>query len=108
MIRRTTFAFALLASIVFAGDFPAQPYPNVRYEYEETNDPPQQVHIVNIDLSDQNVHIRVAPAGEDPDGPEGKWETVLAPPTKVAGREGFDVVVNGDFFNVGKKDAEGA
>jgi exopolysaccharide biosynthesis protein len=95
---------------VAAGEkFPSHPYAAVHYEYRELKNPPQQVHIVRIDLTDKNVHIRAVPGGPDPDGPEGKWECVLNPPSKVAEREGFDVVVNGDFFqHLNKKDAEGA
>jgi len=49
-----------------------------------------------------------APGGPDPDGP-GKWQTTLMEPTKIAAREKFDVVVNGDFFKArGVNDGEGA
>jgi exopolysaccharide biosynthesis protein len=44
----------------------------------------------------------------DPDGP-GEWETTLMTPTRIAAREKFDLVVNGDFFSARNvKDAEGA
>jgi len=51
--------------------------------------------------------LRVAPGGADPDGP-GQWQTTLMRPTKIAAREKFDFVINGDFFKArGVKDAEG-
>lgn len=68
---------------------------------------PQKVHAVFIDLRDPNVRVRVERGGDDPDGP-GEWQTTLMQPTKVAEREGFDVVVNGDFYAAYKAvDAEG-
>ena len=67
-----------------------------------------RLFIATIDLTNPKVHIRVSPGGPDPDGP-GHWETTLMRPTAVAAREGFDLVVNGDFFAVPNvKDAEGA
>src|SRR5436309_3275333 len=101
MQRRLLVAFFLLLAVGCA----SKPY---RYTHRELKNPPQQLYIVKIDLTDKRVQVRVAPGGEDPDGPEGKWQTILAPPTKIAEREGFDVVVNGDFFIIGKKDVEGA
>jgi exopolysaccharide biosynthesis protein len=85
------------------------PYRSVRYQYEQIDQPvPQKIYAAFIDLTDPNVKVRVSRGGKDPDGP-GKWETTLMQPTKVADREGFDVVVNGDFFShLNGKDAEGA
>jgi exopolysaccharide biosynthesis protein len=58
-------------------------------------------------LTDPKLHVRVAPGGPDPDGP-GKWQTTLLEPTKIAAREKFDFVVNGDFFKArGVNDGEG-
>src|SRR6187551_1423232 len=100
-------AISLFLTASAFAEIPAQPYPNVRYQHEEIKDPPQQLFIAHVDLTDKNVRVKVAPSGEDPDGPEGKWQTVLKAPSKVAEREHFDIVVNGDFFSIGKKDAEG-
>jgi hypothetical protein len=95
-----------------------RPYKSVVYKHEKltTNSTdkegkpvkwPQEVFAAFVDLSDPNVHVRVSRGGEDPDGP-GEWQTTLMPPTKVAEREGFDIVVNGDFFSAfNTKDAEG-
>ncbi len=66
-----------------------------------------RLFIAEIDLTNPHVHVRVAPGGPDPDGP-GKWQTTLMRPTKIAAREKFDLVVNGDFFAALKtKNAEG-
>ena len=95
-----------------------RPYKSVVYKHEKltTNSTdkdgkpvawPQEVFATFVDLTDPNVQVRVERGGDDPDGP-GEWQTTLMPPTKVADREGFDIVVNGDFFAAFKAvDAEG-
>jgi exopolysaccharide biosynthesis protein len=66
-----------------------------------------QLFVAKINLANPKVLVRVAPGGPDPDGP-GPWQTTLMQPTHIAAREGFDLVVNGDFFDAkGVKDAEG-
>jgi hypothetical protein len=97
-----------LSAAAARAEFPTtQPYPEVRYVHQVFDDPPQQIHVVSIDLADPDVAIRVAPGGPDPDGP-GQWQTTLLVPSVVATRENFDVVVNGDFFSAKQvKDAEG-
>jgi exopolysaccharide biosynthesis protein len=110
MLRRVFSGCCLVGLLAGAAlaEMPKQPYPAVIYTHEESKDPPQKLYIAQIDLTNPNVRVRVANGGEDPDGP-GKWQTILAQPTKVAEREGFDVVVNGDFFtHLNGKDAEGA
>ena len=63
--------------------------------------------VAEIDLTNPDVRLHVSPGGPDPDG-EGQWQTTLMQPTKIAARDGFDLVVNGDFFRArGVKDAEG-
>jgi exopolysaccharide biosynthesis protein len=60
-----------------------------------------------VDLKNPRLHFRVARGGPDPDG-DGKWETTLLEPTKIAARELFDFVINGDFFIArGVNDGEG-
>src|ERR1700722_9677614 len=71
--------------------------PGIACHTETRQDPPMRLFIGEVDLTNPHVHVRVAPGGPDPDGP-GKWQTTLMPPTKIAAREGFDLVVNGDFF----------
>jgi hypothetical protein len=77
--------------------------------YSETrSEPPTRLYVAEVDLTNPRVHLRVAPAGPDPDG-AGPWQTTLMEPTRIAEREGFGLVVNGDFFDArGVKDAEGA
>src|SRR4051794_20859550 len=109
MFLLSLLVFPLVASAAIPASQPSRPYKAVRYQYQEIDSPvPQKVYAAFIDLTDPKVQVRVSRGGEDPDGP-GKWETTLMPPTKVADREGFDVVINGDFFtHLNGKDAEGA
>jgi hypothetical protein len=68
---------------------------------------PLHTFIAEVDLTNPQVHVRVAPGGPDPDGP-GKWQTILMQPTRIAARENFALVVNGDFFDArGVHDGEG-
>jgi exopolysaccharide biosynthesis protein len=101
--------FVLTTALIARAEFPAHPYKPVVYTYEQRSTPqPQKIYVAAIDLTDPNVHVRVSRGGPDPDG-EGPWETTLMQPTKVADREHFDVVINGDFFeHLSGKDAEGA
>jgi exopolysaccharide biosynthesis protein len=89
-------------------EFPfSRPYPAVEFKQEKRSDPPQRIYVAKIDMSNPLVQVRVSRGGPDPDG-DGEWTTTLMRPTKIAEREGFDVVVNGDFFSVSRgKDAEG-
>ncbi len=83
------------------------PFPGVTYRIETREDPPMRLFVAEVELTNSNVRVRVAPGGPDPDGP-GKWQTTLMTPTHVATRENFDLVVNGDFFEArGIKDGEG-
>jgi Phosphodiester glycosidase len=83
------------------------PFPGVVCYTETRHDPPNRLFIAEIELNNPKIHVRVAPGGPDPDGP-GPWQTTLMEPTRIAAREGFNLVVNGDFFAArGIKDAEG-
>jgi exopolysaccharide biosynthesis protein len=84
-----------------------RPFPGVVIYTQNHLDPPNRLFIAEIDLTHPHVRVRVAPGGPDPDGP-GNWQTTLLAPTRIATREKFDLVVNGDFFRArGVKDAEG-
>jgi len=84
-----------------------QPFPGIIYYSETRTNPPTRLWVAEIDLKNPRVRVRVAPGGVDPDG-AGKWQTTLMPPTEIAARETFDLVVNGDFFDARNiKDAEG-
>ena len=81
--------------------------PGIFIHSETRTNPPTRLFVAEIDLTNPKLHLRVAPGGPDPDG-DGKWETTLMEPTKIAAREHFDFVINGDFFDANSvKDAEG-
>ena len=83
------------------------PFPGILYFSETRTNPPTRLFVAEVNLKTPKLHVRVAPGGPDPDGP-GQWQTTLLEPTKIATREDFDLVVNGDFFDArGVKDAEG-
>ena len=106
------FLFALCAApraplAQVADSFPAHPFSGVTCRVETRAQPPMRWFVAEVDLTNPKVRLRVAPGGPDPDGP-GKWQTTLMEPTRIAAREGFDLVVNGDFFEArGVRDAEG-
>jgi exopolysaccharide biosynthesis protein len=108
-MRRLIVSFVVLWSVTAAfADFPTtQPYPGVRFTEVKRADPPMHLFVVQIDLSNPNVALRVSPAGPDPDG-AGEWQTVLMPPSKIADRESFDICINASFFAAKQtKDVEG-
>lgn len=98
------------ASLCYGADVECttnRPFPGVVYYTETRHEPPTRLFIADVELTNANLRLRVAPGGPDPDGP-GKWQTTLMAPTSIAAREGFDLVLNGDFFDArGIKDAEG-
>ena len=96
-----------LGASSYADDFPRRPYAGVTYSHEAKTNPPQLIYEAVVDLTQAGTVVRVARGGPDPDG-DGPWQTTLMPPTKIADREKFDVVINGDFFqHFQGKDAEG-
>lgn len=96
----------IVSSLALAQAPTSRPYPGVELLQEKQADPIQSIYIARIDLTSPNISVRVSRGGDDPDGP-GKWQTTLMQPTRIADREGFDLVVNGDFFQVpSAKDAE--
>jgi hypothetical protein len=76
-----------------------RPFPGIAIYSEVRTNPPQRLFVAEIDLTNPKIQLRVAPGGPDPDG-AGKWGTTLMRPTAVAAREKFDLVVNGDFYEV--------
>lgn len=100
-IHLLAFSFWTLCAIApIRAEFPGkQPFPGVTYESETRTDPPNRLFVTKVNLGTRNLRLEVAPGGADPDGP-GQWETTLMRPTDVAAREGFDLVINGDFFNI--------
>jgi exopolysaccharide biosynthesis protein len=59
-----------------------------------------QIFVATVDLRQRDAYVEVAPSGDDPDGPLGKWQTTLDETPDVADRRGFEIAVNGDFFSV--------
>jgi exopolysaccharide biosynthesis protein len=105
------FTGALNCAVIFSAraEFSAtnQLLPGIIYYSETRTNPPTHLFVAKIDLKNPKLHIRVSRGGADPDG-DGKWQTTLMPPTEIAAREHFDLVVNGDFFEANQvKDAEG-
>lgn len=112
-MKRALRLLLLIALVKFAGAARAEisvtnePVQGIFIHSETRTNPPTRLFVATIDLTNPRLHLRVAPGGPDPDG-TGKWETTLLEPTKIAAREHFDFVVNGDFFDVlAVKDAEG-
>lgn len=106
---------ALLCALLMAGLLPGyadifptnRPFAGVVHFSEARTNPPTRLFVAEVDLKNPTVQLRVARGGEDPDG-AGPWQTTLMQPTKIAAREGFALVVNGDFFKVsGVRGVEG-
>ena len=84
-----------------------EPVPGIFIHWETRTNPPTRLYVAEFDLTNPRLHLHVVPGGPDPDG-DGKWETTLMEPTKIAARENFSFVINGDFFDARSvKDAEG-
>ena len=82
-------------------------WPGILIHSETRTNPPARLFVAEVDLTNPRIHLRVANGGPDPDGP-GKWQTTLREPTRIAAREKFDLVINGDFFTAkGVNDGEG-
>jgi hypothetical protein len=69
------FCFALCSAVVARAEFPAtQPFPGVNYFHETRANLPLELFVIQIDLADPKVTVRVSPAGQQPcDG----WQTAL-------------------------------
>lgn len=107
VLRAMLAAAALTQISVQAEIFTNHPLAGIVLISETRKYPPQRLFVAEVDLKNPRLHLRVAPAGPDPDGP-GKWQTTLLEPTKIAARENFDLVINGDFFKArGVNDGEG-
>jgi len=84
-----------------------RPFPGLVLYSEVRTNPPERLFVAEVDLKNPHLHLRVAPGGPDPDG-SGPWQTTLMQPTKIAARDHFDLVINGDFFDArNTKDGEG-
>ena len=65
-----------------------RPFAGVEIFSETRTNPPTRLFVAEIDLTQPRVHLRVSPGGADPDG-DGKWQTTLMQPTRIAQRETF-------------------
>jgi len=104
-------SFALLLVLSLRANAEISPakemLPGVLIHSETRTNPPTHIFVAEVDLKNPKLHLHVSRGGADPDGP-GIWQTTLLQPTKIAEREKFDFVVNGDFFIANHvKDAEG-
>src|ERR1035441_515873 len=108
LIFSVTLVALALAQFSASAEFSTNPsLAGIVFISETRTNPPERLFVAEVDLTNPKLHLRVAPGGPDPDGP-GKWETTLMQPTKIAAREKFDFVVNGDFFIArGVNDGEG-
>jgi hypothetical protein len=86
----------LIASWAAASAPATRPFPGVDYVHEMRKDPPQQLHIVSIDLANPRISLHVVRAA-DPDG-DGPWQTTMQRTTTLAAENQLDLAVNGDFF----------
>ena len=85
-----------------------RPWPGILIHSETRSNPPTRFFVAEVGLKTPRLHLQVARGGDDPDG-AGKWQTTLLEPTKIAARDGFALVVNGDFFKARNvSDGEGA
>jgi len=100
-------ALSVLVQLAAAETSALQPLAGILLSSEMRTNPPERLFVAQVDLTNPRLHLRVAPGGPAPDG-AGQWETTLLEPTKIAAREKFDLVINGDFFAArGLHDAEG-
>jgi hypothetical protein len=74
---------------------PANP---IEHRHVARRDPPLHMHVVTIDLTDPRVRLRVCRGGDDPDGPDGPWQSSLQTVREVAAREKLHVAINANFF----------
>jgi exopolysaccharide biosynthesis protein len=78
----------------------------VSYQHIIRHDPNMSIYLVTIDLTSPKVSLHVCRAGPQPKS--GHWVTTLLPPSEIAARDGYDIAINGDFFDADKTvDAEG-
>jgi exopolysaccharide biosynthesis protein len=78
----------------------------VTYQHLVQHDPNYSIYILSIDLTDPRVAVHVCRAGAPP--ADKHWLTTLLPPSEIAQRQGYQIAINGDFFDADKtRDIEG-
>ncbi len=105
--KLASLALVFSMPLAFAEQAQALPDSPVTYQHIVRRDPNFSIHVVTINLNDPRVSVRVSRGGADPDG-DGPWTTTLLPVSEIAKRQGFDIAINGDFFDAeATKDIEG-
>jgi exopolysaccharide biosynthesis protein len=69
----------------------------IAYRHEVRTDPPMQLHILTVDLTNPAVHVKVSHGGTDP-ALTDPWETTLMTVSEIAQRDGLAAAVNGNYF----------
>ncbi len=97
-MRRWNRLIVLLVSISSAcrAGPATRPFPGVVYREEVRPSPPLRLFIVNIDLGQAELKLKVA--REPLPDLTGPWNCLLRPTSELAAQERLAVAVNGDFF----------
>jgi exopolysaccharide biosynthesis protein len=85
---------AASAAIARADQPATQP---ISYRHEVRTDPPMQLHILTVDLTNPALHVKVSHGGTDPRLSD-PWETTLMTVSDMVQRDGLAVGVNGNYF----------
>jgi exopolysaccharide biosynthesis protein len=96
---RRSWLFGWLVLVVFTPSVrAAEPATRpVSYRHEVRTNPPMQLHILTVDLTDPRVHVKVSHGGTDP-ALTAPWETTLMTVSDMASRDGLYAAVNGNYF----------
>ncbi|UXI66850.1 phosphodiester glycosidase family protein [Tahibacter amnicola] len=71
----------------------------VRTYVQVGENPALKLWVVQLDLSNPRIGLRVLGGGADPDG-NGPWQTRLATVPQIGSREGVDLAFNASFFSI--------
>jgi hypothetical protein len=74
-----------------------RPMPGITLERDVATDPSMHFYVVNVDLANPRIHLKVSRAGDWQHLPR-PWEATLMPVSEMAERDGLDVAVNGNLF----------
>jgi hypothetical protein len=90
-------AILLFARLSAADSTTTRPFPGVTLETITWSEPPMRFFLVNVDLTDPRIHIKVSRAGSDR-SVTPPWQVALMPVTQIAQRDGLALAVNGSLF----------
>ena len=74
-----------------------RPMPGIELERDVQTDPPMRFYVVNMDLTNPRIHLKVSRAGDWQHLPQ-PWEVKLMTVSEMAERDGLFVAVNGNLF----------